>query len=1182
MENELFCRAERRRAKVRQDRWNGFDFVEVDELVGADGKPAGAQLRVYLLGNDPEGWRSLDPCQFVIEGGRRVPKVEVQAASYERGSKDREHERTQCDDTIILTVDRPNDLSNYTLRLVRDPHRAADEDDLFDSFDPRYSSIDFSFAAGCQSDLDCAQRMACPPEPLDEPPVDYLARDYSALRRLLLDRLALIMPEWKRRAVPDLGVALVELFAYTGDRISYYQDAVATEAYLGTARKRISVRRHARLVDYRMHEGCNARAFVCLGWSGKDPHILDPATIAFRTAKPPVRAFTGRTVSTRPPSDDPLAGREVFKAIELPATTVLLASDIYDWPQVVWIVREMVAFSQDEKPPEKRHGGKHPATLEKAWPLLPQAKRDQLRAEGFKPDDRRLQETFEKWIRMQSIWSLSESLREELEKYHFDPFSDRWANEWEKWSQLRKLWPALPQELQEQLREAGFDPDAAAPLRNKTEEWFAMRRIGLRLPASLDARLTDEIDPNDPELQSALLAGLNRALADRALAGVNSAALDADAFQINRSEFEKRFDDAITHTGQLSIFSGHGEIHFYTWGNAECCLPRGATAATLVDKFTEDTLPDTAPPQQCQAPPAAERRRALRLRVGDVLIFEEIVGPTTGLPADANPAHRHAVLLTRVVPRLDALFDQPVVEIEWTAEDALPFPFCISVRGPADGGKPCELIENISVARGNVLLVDHGRCIPKPESLGKVPLETSAASCRCEGEVADPVTHAGRFAPELAKAGLTFAEIAPPLVSVARALTQDPQRAMPSVKLTSIAGDPAGEAPLFDWDERAGTLSLAARLARAWQAHTADPAKGDPSALHLIGQLPADVRAWLAEPETAKADEAAPKNDLSSELRDAIKSFVAEWTPRLDLLESEPDERDFVVEMDETRKAHLRFGFDGMGQTPRAGEIFSVKYRIGNGVAGNVGADKITELYPAIEGIEARNPLPASGGIEPESLEEVRRNAPFIFHRQLERAITEEDYTALAMQCPHARIQRAATDLRWTGSRHLARVAIDPLGRETASAEQLQTIKTWLEPRRRIGHDVEVVTATLVPLHITLQVCVLPHYQPAHVKRALLEVFGSGLRPNGDKGFFHPDRLTFGEPIRLSTIVAEAQAVPGVASVEVSTLQRLFSPPNRELEDGLLPLGPLEVAQLDNDPTFPENGVLTIEIGGLS
>src|SRR2546427_6685807 len=46
-----------------------------------------------------------------------------------------------------------------------------------------------------------------------------------------------------------------ELLAYVGDYLSYQQDAVATEAYLGTARRRVSVRRHARLVDYLVHDG---------------------------------------------------------------------------------------------------------------------------------------------------------------------------------------------------------------------------------------------------------------------------------------------------------------------------------------------------------------------------------------------------------------------------------------------------------------------------------------------------------------------------------------------------------------------------------------------------------------------------------------------------------------------------------------------------------------------------------------------------------------------------------------------------------------------------------------------------------------------------------------------------------------------------------------------------------------
>ena len=78
----------------------------------------------------------------------------------------------------------------------------------------------------------------------------------------MLDRLSLLAPGWSERSAADVGVMLVELLAYAADNLSYRQDAIANEAYLATARQRVSVRRHARLVDYPLHDGCNARAWV--------------------------------------------------------------------------------------------------------------------------------------------------------------------------------------------------------------------------------------------------------------------------------------------------------------------------------------------------------------------------------------------------------------------------------------------------------------------------------------------------------------------------------------------------------------------------------------------------------------------------------------------------------------------------------------------------------------------------------------------------------------------------------------------------------------------------------------------------------------------------------------------------------------------------------------------------------
>ncbi len=92
--------------------------------------------------------------------------------------------------------------------------------------------------------------------------IDYMAKDYQSFRQLMLDRLSQMNPMWKETNPADMGIALVELLAYVGDYLSYYQDAVATEAYLGTARKRVSVKRHAWLLGYDMHEGHNARTWV--------------------------------------------------------------------------------------------------------------------------------------------------------------------------------------------------------------------------------------------------------------------------------------------------------------------------------------------------------------------------------------------------------------------------------------------------------------------------------------------------------------------------------------------------------------------------------------------------------------------------------------------------------------------------------------------------------------------------------------------------------------------------------------------------------------------------------------------------------------------------------------------------------------------------------------------------------
>ena len=130
------------------------------------------------------------------------------------------------------------------------------------------------------------------------------------------------MPDWQERHVPDLGVTLVELLAYVGDYLSYYQDAVATEAYLDTARRRISVRRHARLVDYRMHEGNNARAWITV-CTKTDLDPIKASNIYFITGFPDIKAASGKVVKQTDLEGVPDSWYDVFEPLVADSETEL-------------------------------------------------------------------------------------------------------------------------------------------------------------------------------------------------------------------------------------------------------------------------------------------------------------------------------------------------------------------------------------------------------------------------------------------------------------------------------------------------------------------------------------------------------------------------------------------------------------------------------------------------------------------------------------------------------------------------------------------------------------------------------------------------------------------------------------------------------------------------------------------
>jgi hypothetical protein len=812
-----FCCDQFRRNLIEKSGSDGIDFLEVLDTEAPTNAARQRTLFLHLING------SITPALMVdnirIEGGERIRGIKVTKVT-SSGPKVWE-----------IEVDKYGDFSTYTLRIVQD----ATHDNPPLRIDPFFAAVEFSFKVECPSDFDCKPKRICPPALAPEPELDYLAKDYASFRQLMLDRMRVLVPQWRERNPADLGIALVELLAYAGDHLSYQQDAVATEAYLGTARQRVSVRRHARLVDYFVHDGSNART----------------------------------------------------------------------------------------------------------------------------------------WAHVQvSVSSLS-----------------------------------LPQRTQLLSRVAHQPP-----------------RIALN---SADA---------------------------------------AEAFRQRPVVFETKHD--------ALLFAAHNDLNFYTWGDDRCCLPQGATRATLIDGTTMSTQ--------------------LHLTVGDVLIFEERVGPNTGLQADADPAHRHAVRVTQISQAVDPLNGQPVVEIEWAADDALPFALCIS--SVSDKQHLAQPLQNVSIAHGNIILADHGLTVPN-EPLGVVPKPEifrppGATDDRCSER--DRVAVPPRFRPRLQQHPLTHAApfVFPPLSATA-ALRQPARELLPSITLTL-------------------------------------------------------------------------NNDT--------------WRPQYDLLGSDADAREFVVETENDGTAFLRFGDDEHGVRPKPGTVVAARYRVGNGTAGNVGADSLVHIVSNDSGIDSvRNPIAARGGVEPESIEDVRQRAPSAFRTQ-ERAVTEADYAEVTER--DARVQQAAATFRWTGSWHTVFLTIDRFGGLGLDAPFKKAIETHVDRFRMAGHDLEINAPRFVSLEIEMHVCVKPDYFRSEVKAALLDLFSSRVLPGGRRGLFHPDNFSFGQTVYLSPLYAAAQAVPGVTSVQITTFKRQGSTDSSALDAGFLKVGRLEIARLENDRNFAERGVFNVTLGG--
>lgn len=653
----------------------------------------------------------------------------------------------------------------------------------------------------------------------------------------------------------------------------------------------------------------------------------------------------------------------------------------------------------------------------------------------------------------------------------------------------------------------------------------------------------------------------------------------------------------------------HNCINLWTWGEEDALLTQGATSAVLKD----------GPPESGGA---EGNQRVLHLEAGDVLMFEEVVAESGVGPGD--PSHRHPVRLTSVSRSEDELYRQPVVHVTWSHEDALPFPLQVSAPGGQDG-VVC------TVLRGNVVLADNGAARTEQVAMTLPQLSTPDVTFACA--FPDPSVVARHQAQQLRRlygdwraeieqwwraarhgAGLDDDQVAQLRHQFGRGELEGAGLEGDNVRQSAEAAERVLCHLLVHADRilsrRIARLDVLAGLASSsgpLDAVRLDEVRQDWGPRLAASLDPDHPAAYGSAARAIKQDprQARPKVTLSGPTAGGSDAGIAAalWTPALDLLETNPGDHNFVVDVDDNGLANLRF--DPSASIP-ATATFTANYQVGRGTAANVAAEAVNVIVDAGAGPRTgppatgpaspatapsdlpdalplirvvRNPLPAMGGVDPETIANAKSVGPGAYLSNQPRAITAEDYGRLAATT--AGVRRAAAALDWNGARWVADVVVQPQYGEIPRTELIDAVHHSLAPLRRIGHDVSVRGPRYRSLFLKVDVTLKAGAIRSDLAHQFSRLLSDGWLDDGTPAMFNPANLGFGQALYASAIESAIQAQPGVETLAI----KQFSLDDPHVDRGTTPpeqltTGRLDIIRMDNDERAPEHGWAELSLRG--
>jgi hypothetical protein len=289
---------------------------------------------------------------------------------------------------------------------------------------------------------------------------------------------------------------------------------------------------------------------------------------------------------------------------------------------------------------------------------------------------------------------------------------------------------------------------------------------------------------------------------------------------------------------------------------------------------------------------------------------------------------------------------------------------------------------------------------------------------------------------------------------------------------------------------------------------------------------------------------AATPSGVASTLQ--VRVNGVQWQEAQWLASEGPTQPVYMTFIDEQGNAIVQFG-DGAengARLPSGQNNVTATYRQGIGSAGNVEPGQITTLLTRPLGVQGViNPVAASGGGDPETIDAARRNVPTTT-RALDRIVALEDVGDFARAS--ASIAKAEAVWAWDGRRHVACVTVAAPGGaavDPTSAQYRNLINAMLAAS---DGTFPIVPCSYVPRTFTLGATLT--VDPSLDADAVVAAAKDALR-----AAFGFDARDFMQPVFQSEIFAVLQAVPGVIAATIDTFRLSDAP----AADPTLPPKPL-------------------------